>query len=44
VERLTRVREYLDIAEIKSTLRLHTWILSVNTAGIVAIIGKLFIH
>jgi hypothetical protein len=33
-----------SIAEIKSTLRLHTWILSVNTAGIVAIIGKLFIH
>lgn len=33
-----------SISEIKSTLRLHTWILSVNTAGILAIIGKLFLH
>ena len=31
------------VAEIKSTQRLHTWILSVNTAMIVAIIGKLFL-
>lgn len=33
-----------SISEIKSTLRLHTWILSVNTAGILAIIGKLFLY
>lgn len=32
-----------SIAEIKSTLRLHTWILSVNTALMLAIIGKLFL-
>ena len=32
-----------SIAEIKSTLRLHTWILSVNTAMILAIVGKLFL-
>jgi len=32
-----------SIAEIKSTLRLHTWILSVNTALILAIVGKLFL-
>ena len=31
------------IAEITSTQRLHTWILSINTAMIVAIIGKLFL-
>jgi hypothetical protein len=31
------------ISEIKSTQRLHTWILSLNTAMIVAIIGKLFL-
>jgi hypothetical protein len=30
------------IADIRSTLRLHTWILSFNTALIVAIVGKLF--
>ena len=36
------VAEFKDsIAEIKSTLRLHTWILSTNTAGILAIIGLL---
>jgi hypothetical protein len=34
------VAEFKDsIADIKSTLRLHTWILSVNTAGILAVIG-----
>jgi hypothetical protein len=32
-----------SISEIKSTLRLHTWILTVNTAMIVAIVGKLFL-
>ena len=36
------VAEFKDsIAEIKSTLRLHTWILTTNTAGILAIIGLL---
>jgi hypothetical protein len=30
-------------AEIKSTQRLHTWILGLNTAMIVAIVGKLFL-
>lgn len=30
-------------ASIESTLRLHTWILSVNTAGILTLIG-LFLH
>jgi hypothetical protein len=30
------------ITEIKSSLRLHTWILSFNTAFLVAIVGKLF--
>jgi hypothetical protein len=34
----------MPIMEIKSTLRLHTWILSVNTAGILAILGRLFLH
>jgi hypothetical protein len=39
------VAEFKDaIHEIKSTLRLHTWILSVNTAGILAILGRLFLH
>jgi hypothetical protein len=39
------VAEFRDsIAEIKSTLRLHTWILSFNTAALIAIIGKLFMH
>jgi hypothetical protein len=33
-----------SISEIKSTLRLHTWILSFNTALIIAIAGKLFLH
>jgi hypothetical protein len=32
------------VAEIKSTQRLHTWILSLNTAMIVAVVGKLFLH
>ena len=31
------------IAEIKSTLRLHTWILSINTAMIMALVGKAFL-
>jgi hypothetical protein len=29
------------IADIRSTLRLHTWILSINTAAILAILGRL---
>jgi hypothetical protein len=33
-----------SISDIKATLRLHTWILSFNTALIVAIAGKLFLH
>jgi hypothetical protein len=37
------IAEYREsIADIRSTLRLHTWILSFNTALIVAIVGKLF--
>lgn len=28
-----------DIADLKSTLRLHTWILSANTAGILVLLG-----
>jgi hypothetical protein len=28
-----------DISDLKSTLRLHTWILSANTAGILVLIG-----
>jgi len=37
------VAEFKDtIAEIKSTLRLQTWILGLNTAGIAIILGKLF--
>jgi hypothetical protein len=31
-----------SISDVKSTLKLHTWILSINTAGIVLILGKLF--
>jgi hypothetical protein len=31
-----------SIADIRATLRLHTWILSFNTALIIAIAGKLF--
>jgi hypothetical protein len=27
------------ISEIKSTLRLHTWILSINSVGMLALIG-----
>jgi hypothetical protein len=32
-----------SLAELKSTQRLHTWILTFNTAMIVAIVGKLFL-
>ena len=32
-----------DIAELKSTLRLHTWILSANSALLAAIAAKLFL-
>lgn len=28
-----------DIADLKSTLRLHTWILTSNTAGILILLG-----
>ena len=31
------------VADLQSTLRLHTWILSINTAMIVALIGKAFL-
>jgi hypothetical protein len=31
-------------ASIESTLRLHTWMLSVNTAGILALIGLVLHH
>jgi hypothetical protein len=31
------------ISDLKSTLRLHTWILSINTAIGLAIAGKLFL-
>lgn len=38
------VAEFRDsIAEIKSTLRLHSWVLGFNTAMLVAIVGKLFL-
>ena len=38
------VAEFKDtIAEIKSTLRLHTWILTFNTAMIIAVVGRLFL-
>jgi hypothetical protein len=30
------------ITDIRSTLKLHTWMLSLNTAGIAVILGKLF--
>jgi hypothetical protein len=34
--------EFKDsITDIRSTLKLHTWILSLNSAGIVGIIGLL---
>jgi hypothetical protein len=39
----TEVAEFRnDIADLKSTLRLHTWILSTNTAGLLAVLFKLF--
>ena len=39
------IAEYKEsIADIRSTLRLHTWILSFNTAMIAAVLGKLFLH
>jgi hypothetical protein len=31
------------LARIESTQRLHTWILSTNTAALLAITGKLFL-
>jgi hypothetical protein len=31
------------LADIKSTLRLQSWVLTFNTAMIVAIVGKLFL-
>ena len=38
------VAEFKDsLADIKSTLRLQSWILTFNTAMIVAIVGKLFL-
>jgi hypothetical protein len=33
-----------DIGDLKSTLRLHTWILSANTAGIALLIGLALRH
>jgi len=37
------IAEYKEsISDIRSTLRLHTWILSFNTALIIAVVGKLF--
>ena len=37
------IAEYKEsISDIRPTLRLHTWILSFNTALIVAVVGKLF--
>ena len=36
--------EFKDsIGDVKSTLRLHGWILTFNTAMIVAVVGKLFL-
>lgn len=32
------------LTDIRSTLRLHTWILSINTAAILAILGRLLAH
>lgn len=38
------VAEFRDsLADIKSTLRLHGWILTFNTAMIVALVGKAFL-
>jgi hypothetical protein len=31
--------EAAEIQDVKSTLRLHTWILTANTAGILLLIG-----
>jgi hypothetical protein len=31
------------VAKIKSTQRLHTWMLSLNTGMIIAIVSKLFL-
>ena len=43
-EAAEEVAEYKDgLADVKSTQRLHTWILTFNTAMTVAIIGKLFL-
>jgi hypothetical protein len=37
------VAEFRDsIAELKATLRLHTWILTFNTAMLAALLGKAF--
>lgn len=37
------VAEFRDsISEIKSTLKLHTWMLGLNSAGIAVLLGKLF--
>jgi len=33
-----------DIADLKSTLRLHTWILSSNTAGVLILLGLALRH
>ena len=32
------------MTDIRSSLRLHTWILSINTAAILAILGRLLSH
>lgn len=32
-----------ELADVKSTLRLHTWILTFNTAMLALVIGKLFL-
>jgi hypothetical protein len=38
------IAEYKEsISDIRSPLRLHTWILSFNTALIIAVVGKLFL-
>jgi hypothetical protein len=43
-EAAEEVAEFKDgLADVKSTQRLHTWILTFNTAMTVAIIGKLFL-
>jgi hypothetical protein len=37
------VAEFKDsIAEIRATMRLHTWILTFNTAMLAALLGKAF--